>query len=590
MNRKERNTRLMTNFKEIFSKHELRDSGPGWWLLQSRYEDDGSWKSDFAAKVVTGLHNEDPHQLTVFGDFHPVTFGFYGGDARGILPWIGRCPDLSYYVAQKASIASGDAVAYEWDNTIAVNELAEHAANTCGCEHNAGDLEAIRRAMRPASKSRQDLESYLVTNAPHLVEDLCGVGTVTASAVYIAHAAVARLCDLVDEEYLVKFNQPEGPFGDVIKPGAFARSLEERKTRDEKEASISEDGAPAKAASEGDDGDVSTWCPTCEGRGTSLECLGHGDVQDVVCPGCSGSGRHDVPQAVIDQWAKAGLDQGQYAIFAGFEKDVAASKISGLWDAINIYEQINLFDFVCGLGFEVSQLKARVVDIEGKLINEKALRIVESIRDIDKIRELEARVEDLEAEEIGANQTTCGVYDQIVAITGIQDGWDYPGQVVRCVEDAIKAARAAGRAQFIDSTWEHPEFWLASFDDDFDVSEEGTTREEAIDLALGGASSYDKTLYVARASWTDPAKLMPTAHAVLAVMEERQAEFAEPVSLYINEEQRVELTQMLASWARRSVGKRIWESGDGEEIALKWCDECEEICSGPYAACECVPL
>jgi len=472
----QRSEKLKAMYAASFAAHEIRERGEGWYLLQRREGE--YWHSEFWTKVVVGAQTSRPSLMTVFGDYEPTTFGNYSGPPSRIYHWMGRSNSLDYYVRQKASIGTDRDSAVSWDNGVALEGIAdliiqrrEELIDEDEDPRNDATLAELWELTNSLDNQGEfDAARWALGHVEQ--EDLFEVGVVTSNRVYIAHAALGRLCDLLDSEEKASIHT------------SFST---------EPMASISTDDALVGEQSE-------------------------------------------VPEAAC--------------LHTQFE--IEADVLSGRSCA----EEQADGNGPCGACQNC--LRARIKDIEAA---SNLLQV--------GLAHSESRCQAMR-EELNAERTAPYSNSRIV--------------------DAYDKGVQAGRAQFLTSTWEHPEFWLASFDDDFDVSEEGTTREEAIDLALGSASSYDKTLYVARASWTDPAKLMPTAHAVLAVMEERKAEFAEPVSLYINKEQRVELTQMLASWARRSVGKRFWESGAGEEIALKWCDECEEICSGPYAACECVPL
>lgn len=241
-----------------FAKHVIASRGERRWRLQVRLPN-GIWDPRFWVEVLV----LDGGKLMVHGDVETVVFGRYT-DSRSVeatLRWIGRCTDIGYYVAQKAAIGTGEVV-YERNADVACYELATklHAALLYAYlefrpesdaewldESSTDDLSSADRGRQLLAvireiawtlrvlgwideESDEDEESRVLRDAHRSVrgkasaieeieygndiasvaerlgqdeddhESYYDLGQTLGWRVYVAHAAVARLCDLLDAE------------------------------------------------------------------------------------------------------------------------------------------------------------------------------------------------------------------------------------------------------------------------------------------------------------------------------------------------------------------------------------------------------
>jgi hypothetical protein len=96
-----RDEHLKKDVEKRFGKHEIVERSDRVFLLQQRHED-GGWDGNLWTEVFVGFHGA----IYVGGDIGPVTFAYGPKDIRQRIAWIGGNNDVSYYVAQKASIGS----------------------------------------------------------------------------------------------------------------------------------------------------------------------------------------------------------------------------------------------------------------------------------------------------------------------------------------------------------------------------------------------------------------------------------------------------------------------------------------------------
>jgi hypothetical protein len=178
--------------QQAFQNHCLRkDYGEGRWLLQRpRTEDGEGWSTFYAAEVVCVYGG----RLFVGGDIASVTFAHGPQDPLARLKWIAEQPPASSTVRQKAHVGSGRESVFTWDADYAV-EMMQDALTTLDLEE--ADAECVREAIRGVG----DGEAYVWQELPHDAwEYLDGLGKVLDVKVFYAHAAIARLYELLTQE------------------------------------------------------------------------------------------------------------------------------------------------------------------------------------------------------------------------------------------------------------------------------------------------------------------------------------------------------------------------------------------------------
>lgn len=204
-----RDEQLQQEGARAFERHEIRSRSDGRWLLQRRYKDGNGWDCVFAAEVISLYGGE----LYVGGDIDFVVFAHYS-DSRSHeakLRWMGEHNDLGYYVRQKASIGTGVALVDVYDQDEARESVSEWLDDEKKAEADgfgSGYAKKLAAVLgqdgawdRAPWDDRHELIHYLVDELGH--DFMCeryDVGMVLAPRVYYAHAALRRLCDLLDAE------------------------------------------------------------------------------------------------------------------------------------------------------------------------------------------------------------------------------------------------------------------------------------------------------------------------------------------------------------------------------------------------------
>jgi hypothetical protein len=196
--RKRYHDNALQQSKEAFSTHEIVLSEPGRWRLQRR-DKAGRLESTFCAEIISLWGGE----LYVGGDIDFVIFGYYSDhqDPESKVRWMGRCGDISYYVHQKASIGTGHNLVDVYDEEVAKADLAQLLMDL---GEEGQDIVKLRERMAEWEEwgfpeSPEALYHDLYEHIPDTVQDRGNIGEVMAYRVYYAHAALARLCDLLDE-------------------------------------------------------------------------------------------------------------------------------------------------------------------------------------------------------------------------------------------------------------------------------------------------------------------------------------------------------------------------------------------------------
>lgn len=188
---------------EAFASHQLieRDDERGRWLIARRYED-GKLDGCMLAEVISLFGG----RLFVGGDISDCTFAYYSSDLTGKdfhlakLRWMGKCRDVSYYVAQKAAIGLTDAgkLTETYDQDVAEAQLREHAKDLRESgDYDEDDITPFEEAADHHTESHEALWDYLYRAVDPV--DLPSFGMVTAPRVIFAWAAMRRLCELLEE-------------------------------------------------------------------------------------------------------------------------------------------------------------------------------------------------------------------------------------------------------------------------------------------------------------------------------------------------------------------------------------------------------
>ncbi len=215
-----RHDRLLAQAREAFAEHVIRKESEGHWLLQKRHAD-GGWTWVVAAEVVSLACG----QLYVGGDIEHVIYAYYcdkSGNHEAKVRWMGRCNDVGYYVAQKACIGTGRTLTDVYDSDAAEETIADWAAEYRkesetlqdwpeDAKLNIACAEALEAFLKYPGAGvfthHELLDSLAAELGDHfqaIMEDRWDVGMVLAPRVYYTHAALRRLCDLLDERQLAE--------------------------------------------------------------------------------------------------------------------------------------------------------------------------------------------------------------------------------------------------------------------------------------------------------------------------------------------------------------------------------------------------
>jgi hypothetical protein len=203
----DRHDQLTQDARSAYASHQIRHRDKRSWLLQRRYEDGDGWDGCFATEVVSLWGGA----LYVGGDIEHVIFARYSdkGEAVYKVRWMGRHDEVDGYVSEKATIGTGRKLIEHYDRAIAEFDLARELERI---EKEDGDWpgalstsdQQLRATMREmihrAPYYREELMNRLHATGSDFVHDATYIGIVTAPRVYYAHAALRRLCELLDEE------------------------------------------------------------------------------------------------------------------------------------------------------------------------------------------------------------------------------------------------------------------------------------------------------------------------------------------------------------------------------------------------------
>lgn len=184
--------------RKAFAAHVVSRESEGRWLLQRRYPD-GGFEWTMAAEVISLAGGA----LYVGGDIDYVIFSWFSdsGAHEDKVRWMGRCTDLEYYVRQKAAIGTGRDLVEMYDADEARRQLERDVDD----RENDDPGDSLARELRALLSDGLDFEDRdallhaIYEISSDFATDVCAhLGIVTHPRVYYAHAALARLCDLLD--------------------------------------------------------------------------------------------------------------------------------------------------------------------------------------------------------------------------------------------------------------------------------------------------------------------------------------------------------------------------------------------------------
>lgn len=190
---KTRLDRLLQDCQKAFEKHVITKTSDRRWLIQ-RLHEDGVPDWTFAAEIIC----TEGGGIYVGGDIFPMIFAYGPKDPLERLYWIGTCRDIDYYVAQKARIGLGAELCEEWDSDIAHAELKERMRDDSR-EYEVKNQDAYECALE--TSEHESFMNYVVDAfGVGAYEWVGSLGNVVSGRVVCAHAAVSRLCQLLDAE------------------------------------------------------------------------------------------------------------------------------------------------------------------------------------------------------------------------------------------------------------------------------------------------------------------------------------------------------------------------------------------------------
>jgi len=185
--------RTVKQCQQAFVKHVITKTSDRRWLIQRLY-DDGKPDWTYAAEIICTEGNG----IFVGGDIYPMIFAYGPKDPVERLYWMGTSTDIGYYVAQKAAIGMGRRITEEWNSDVAHFEVKKHMA-AAPEDYPILDQDAFEDAMQ--TSDHESFMDYMVKACGNAVyEWIDNVGMVLTGTVICAHAAITRLCELLDEQ------------------------------------------------------------------------------------------------------------------------------------------------------------------------------------------------------------------------------------------------------------------------------------------------------------------------------------------------------------------------------------------------------
>jgi len=184
--------------REAFVGHQVSRQRDGRWLLQRPYADGRGWDWTMAAEVISLVGGG----LYVGGDIDFVIFSWFSDsrDHEAKVRWMGRGTDLEYYVRQKAIIGTGRELIEVYDEDAARRALQAVLDDRLEDGEASELTDQISELLLHGDLADRDymLRQLQETSSDFVADGGYRIGMVMAARVYYAHAALARLCDLLD--------------------------------------------------------------------------------------------------------------------------------------------------------------------------------------------------------------------------------------------------------------------------------------------------------------------------------------------------------------------------------------------------------
>ncbi len=151
-------------------------------------------------------------KLMVHGDIEHVLFAYYTDtrDPYDTIRWMGAHETADSYATQKAEIGSGRALVYTTDDAVFCADVDRPRAELTGdddttrASHKARlrALDTMQHRLKREGVPVRELihEAYEATTWDDYGEQLCSLGQVIDTRVYMAHAALNRLWTLLSAE------------------------------------------------------------------------------------------------------------------------------------------------------------------------------------------------------------------------------------------------------------------------------------------------------------------------------------------------------------------------------------------------------
>lgn len=178
--------------KKVFENHVLTKESDRSWLLQIIHKD-GKPDWTYAAEIIC----LEGGSIYVGGDIGSMIFSYGPKDPLERLRWLGHCTDIGYYVVQKARIGMGDDhFVEEWDSDVARYEVKERMKDDPET-YVVKDEDYLTNALDAEDRS-EFMDCLAKAFGSNAWEWIGETGMVTTWRVTHAHAAIARLCQILD--------------------------------------------------------------------------------------------------------------------------------------------------------------------------------------------------------------------------------------------------------------------------------------------------------------------------------------------------------------------------------------------------------
>ncbi len=173
-----------------------RSEGERWWWIREPYEDGNGYKSSYSTEIYC-THNG---QIMVCGDIDPCIFAYGPQDPKTRVRWMGKNPDIGYYVLQKASIGMARSMT-KWADDVARAQIKDALEDNTFYDLSDTDRTVLHESLERMEDQRQWQEFLWDSkDGCDLMGSFGSFGEVPDPAVIYAHAALARLCAIWELE------------------------------------------------------------------------------------------------------------------------------------------------------------------------------------------------------------------------------------------------------------------------------------------------------------------------------------------------------------------------------------------------------